>query len=343
MAVSFLQLAFGQDSLQKNKKVKVLPVPTFGYSPETKTYIGAVTLFTFNMYKDTLTRTSNAKLEFNYTWLKQIILESEWNYFFREEKWFTKGRLHYSKFPDLYYGIGSSTPDSNELRFQSNRIVCEANLLRKIGYRLFTGGFVRYVDYGNINYTSDKLNYPELKDNSSLGFGYSLLSDKRNNLLTPTAGSYFGLNTSYNFSQKNYVKITADARLYHTWKEKYTLAFRFVHDVNIGDPPFYDYAFLGGDKFVRGYYYGRFRDKVLSIVQTEFRFPVIWRFGMTAFGGFSSVYPEAYAPQLKKAKYNYGIGIRFMVDKNERTNLRFDYAIGENGNTGFYVAFGESF
>jgi hypothetical protein len=56
------------DMLKHVRKVKVLPVPAFGYSPETKSYIGAVCLFNFNFYQDSFTRSSNAKIEFNYSW-----------------------------------------------------------------------------------------------------------------------------------------------------------------------------------------------------------------------------------------------------------------------------------
>lgn len=100
-SLSFKGLA--QDTL-KQKKIKILPVPTFGYTPETRTYIGAVTLFTFDLYPDTTTRTSNAKFEVSYTWNKQLIIETGWNYFFKNEKYFTRGLLHYSKYPDQYYG-----------------------------------------------------------------------------------------------------------------------------------------------------------------------------------------------------------------------------------------------
>lgn len=80
-------------STKQPPKIKVLPVPAFGHSPETSTYIGAVCLFTLDFYRDTLTRISNAKLEFNYTWRKQMIFEAGWNYFFREEKWYTQGTI----------------------------------------------------------------------------------------------------------------------------------------------------------------------------------------------------------------------------------------------------------
>ena len=328
----------GQDSL---KKVKILPVPTIGYSPETKTYIGVVSLFTFNLYNDTVTRTSNAKVEINYTWNKQLILETEWNYFFKDEKWFTKGKMSYSSYPDYYYGIGTKTPDSNKLLYNSNRIVFEVSVLKKVGRKFFTGANVKYLNYQNVNYLSPH-SYSELTDHSTFGVGYTLLGDSRDNLLTPTKGFYFNLNLGYNFSEQNYGEASVDLRHYKTWGEKYTWANRLINEFNFGTPAFYDYAFLGGDKFVRGYNYGRYRDKNLTSFQTEMRLPVIWRFGMAAFGGLSNLYNSSNL-NLKETKPNYGLGLRFLVDKHDKTNLRLDYAIGGEGNSGFYISFGESF
>lgn len=327
----------------KVKKLKILPVPAFGYSPETKTYVGAVTLFTINMYRDSITRTSNAKFEFNYTRNKQMILESDWNYFFREEKWFTKGKIHYSQYPDLYFGIGPNTPESNKLSFDSKRFAFEASALKKIGYKLFTGLNLKYIEYYDVKSTITTLNYPELVDGSTFGIGYSFLKDTRNSLLTPTKGIYANLNSTYNFSEKNYLEFMLDLRYYKTWKDKYTLASRFINDINSGNPPFFDSALLGGDKFVRGYYLGRYRDNNLSSFQSEFRFPAFWKIYLSAFGGLSNIYSNKNNFRLENFKYNYGFGIRFLVDKAENTFLRLDYAIGQNNNDGFYISFGESF
>ena len=327
----------GQDS---TKKIKLLPVPTIGYSPETKTYIGAVTLFTIDLYKDSLTRTSNAKFEFNYTWNKQLILETEWNYFFKEEKWFTKGKIHYSEYPDYYYGIGSNTPESNKLLFNSNRFVFEANILRNLGGKLFIGPNLRFINYSNVSYSSDLI-YPELADQSTFGVGITLLRDSRNSLLTPTKGFYFNFNTGYNFSKSDYLATTLDIRYYKTWADKYTWASRMINDFRFGKVPFYDYSFLGGDKFVRGYNYGRYRDKNLSSIQTEFRLPLVWKFGIATFGGISNLFANNF--KINDSKYNCGLGLRFLVDKHDKTNLRLDYAVGNDGNSGFYISFGESF
>jgi len=337
-----LSPVFGKDSTQ-SKKIKILPVPAFGYSPETKTYLGAVTLFTINMYRDSITRTSNAKLEVNYSWNKQIILESEWNYFFKQEKWFTKGKIHFSKYPDLYYGIGSNTPESNKLFFDSRRLIFEASLLKNIGYKLFSGINLKYTDYSNVEVESNELFYPELTAASTLGIGFSLLKDTRNNLLTPTKGLYSYLNTTWHFAKSNYLKFTFDLRYYKTWKNKFTLANRFINDVNTGHPPFYDRALLGGDKFVRGYYLGRYRDNNLSSIQSEFRFPAFRKIYLATFGGLSNIYSPTNKFSIEKTKTNYGFGIRFLVDKTENTFLRLDYAIGQDKNDGFYISFGESF
>ena len=334
--------SFGQDSISV-KKIKILPVPAFGYSPETKTYLGAVTLFTINMYRDFATRTSNAKFEVNYTWNKQVILESEWNYFFKEEKWFTKGKIHYSKYPDLYYGIGSNTAESNKLSFDSRRFILEASVLKNIGYKLFTGVNVKYTSYSKLNTENNVLTYPELTESSVFGLGYSLLKDTRNNLLTPTTGFYSYLNTTYHFTKSDYLKFTVDLRQYKTWKDKFTFANRLINEINTGNPPFYDQALLGGDKLVRGYYLGRYRDKNLSAFQSEFRFPAFWKIYLAAFGGLSNIYSSSKNFSIANTKTNYGFGIRFLVDKTENTFLRLDYAIGQDGNDGFYISFGESF
>ncbi len=134
-----------------------------------------------------------------------------------------------------------------------------------------------------------------------------------------------------------------DIRSYKTWKDKFTFAGRFINDFNFGNPPFYDLAVIGGDKFVRGYYYGRYRDNNLSALQTEFRFPIVWKFGSAFFGGLANIYSGTHHFKLQNSKFNFGIGIRFLIDKKDMSNLRLDYAVGQNGNNGFYMSFGESF
>ncbi|MFT3844072.1 MAG: BamA/TamA family outer membrane protein [Lacibacter sp.] len=331
-----------QDSV-KTKNMKILPVPSIGYSPETKTYIGAVTLVTFNHRADTSVRTSNFKVEVNYTWNKQLILETGWNSFLSNEKWFTKGLLHYSHYPDYYYGVGSAAPKENKTLYNSNRFVADVYALKKIAKNMFGGLNLRLGSYKKVEPENNSIAFDELINAEHVGAGLSFLNDSRNNILTPTRGFFVMTNLSYNFSSLNYTRLTADARYYKTWKNNITFSSRFVHVFTFGTPPFYDYAYLGGDQFVRGFYYGRYRDKNLGSLQAEFRMPVFWRIGAAFFGGGSNLYSHAAALSTAATKFNYGMGLRFLVDKKDKTNLRLDYAMGSNGNSGFYIAFGESF
>ncbi|HPE77192.1 MAG TPA: BamA/TamA family outer membrane protein [Draconibacterium sp.] len=332
---------------QENKptrKVSVLPVPALGYSPETKTYVGAVTLFTFHN-SDSLTRSSNASVEFNYTWNKQLIFESDWNYFLPEEHWFTRGLIHFSKYPDLYYGIGFNTPASNEVNFQSNRTIIDADLFRNIKNNYFVGSGIRYSAFNNIEYLKDSLIYNELKSENTFGLKVLFFNDARNNILSPTKGDYFEFGNSFNFSTSFYLKMTLDYRYYFAFGEndKHTLASRFYQSSVFGNPPFYDFAEIGGDEFVRGYFLGRSRDKNLLSLQIEMRNHLFWRIGIATFGGISMVYKNINQIENESFKPNAGFGFRFLVDKKENTNLRIDYAVGAQNQSGFYISFGESF
>lgn len=353
LTVSGFLLLFGGSSLYAQSKdsighkkgdppkVKVLPVPTLGYEPETKTYIGAAGLFTLDFYHDSTTRTSNTKIEFTYTWRNQIILESEWEYFFKGERWFTKGLLHYSRFPDFYYGVGPGTGENAELLFNSHRIIIDINAFKNIGGHHFAGLGIRYLSYRNI--TSDSINpYLELKNTSVFGIKGALVKDTRNNLLNTSKGEYYFIESDYNFGSPGYIRLMVDLRKYYTVKGNYTFALRLYNSFNFNTPAFFDYSVLGGDRFVRGYFYGRYRDNNLSTFQAEFRLPLFWRFGVAAIGGLSTVYPD-FNSFANRIRPNYGGGLRFAVDKKDKINLRFDYVLGAEKQNGFYIAFGESF
>lgn len=327
--------------MKRTPNVKVLPVPAFGSTPETGVYLGVFSLFTLDFYKDSMTRVSNAKAEFDYTWKKQMIFESSWNYFFKREKWYTQGQFHYSKFVDLYFGIGETTTGSSETRYQVNRLIANVNLLRKIRNRLFVGPKLVLKDYSKLKYFTS-IQYPELANGKNLGVGFTVLKDTRNNLLNASQGIYLEFTNVYNFLDSRYTKIIIDGRTYKTVIAKTVGSIRFYNEFTSGNPLFYDYALIGSDKIVRGYYYGRFRDKNLSTLQGEVRRILVGRFGAAVFGGITKVYPDLRGFTLANLKPNYGLGLRFLIDRKNNINLRLDYGFGK-GDGGFYVMFGESF
>jgi hypothetical protein len=337
-----ISILFGQEK-DSTDRFKILPVPSFGYSPETKYYVGAVVLTTFKF--DAASRSSNAKIEFIYTWRKQIILDKEWNLYLKKEKFFSQGNIHFSKYPDIYYGVGSEQQESDALSYESNRFKMEAFLLFKPKNAWYFGGGFKYTNYWNFSLNSETPNYEELSDSYSVGLISIAQLDKRNSILTATEGSFLRFSNVINSGSSVYDQVSIDARRYKTIGKKMPLTFsgRFYSLNTLGNAPFFDLAVLGGDKIARGYFYGRYRENNLLTLQTETRWTLYKWFGVAAFGGLSSIYSFNDPFNTSNLKPNGGIGLRFRVDKNEGTNLRFDYGIGSDGQSGFYISFGESF
>ncbi|MCA1759317.1 MAG: outer membrane protein assembly factor, partial [Bacteroidales bacterium] len=241
---------------------------------------------------------------------------------------------------------GFDTPKSGELNYQSNRFIFDVDVFRNIGKELFLGLGVNYKQYGNIDYLNDTtVIYPELKNENNIGIKVICLKDARNNILSPSEGDYFEFSNAFNFGSSFYSKISIDYRHYLGLgnSKKHTLAGRFYQTSVFGSPPFYDYSVIGGDKYARGYYLGRFRDNHFSTLQLEMRNHLFWRIGISTFGGISMIYEKVNSIEKESFKPNAGIGLRFLVDEIEGTNLRFDYAVGANNQSGFYISFGESF
>lgn len=335
-----------QERQFKQKKIKLFPVPTFGYSPETQAYLGAVTLMTFQLQNDSSTRASSMKIEFTYTQNNQMIMDNNWSLFTTKEKWYSEGYFHFSKYPDIYYGIGSDTKEIDQIKYNSNRIEFDINIFKKLKDNFFLGLLYRYKNW----YEIYPLDYPDtIKLNSSYetivnGTGLVFLLDKRNNILSPTKGKYLNILISLNNANSDlYIKSIIDVRFYKTFNKIHNFAIRYLGEFNSGNPPFFDLSLLGGDPKAKGYYYGRFRDNFLNTIQTEYRSKLIWRFGYSVFAGISRVSNYEQFLNLNYLKPNFGIGLRFLIDRKDNINLRFDYGIGIDGQKGFYIAFGESF
>jgi len=123
----------------------------------------------------------------------------------------------------------------------------------------------------------------------------------------------------------------------------HVIAFRGIIGVNTGDPPF-QMLFLTGSlgSFLRGYTISRFMDKNVITFQTEYRMPLIWRFGLVAFAGFGQVAPEFSQVSINDLKPSVGLGLRFALIPDQKVNLRIDFGIGKDDSS-FNIDFMEAF
>ena len=335
--------AVAGDSLSL-RRVKILPVPALGFAPETRAYLGAVCLFAFRLTPDTLARMSTAKAEVNFTQNKQVITEAQWVLFSEGERWLFRGNAGFLRYPDRYFGVGAGESPQPAARFGSDRIGLLSEVLRQVRPRLFAGGGIKYLRYGNVT-AGDSVfaRYPELKAAAVLGIKGIVNFDTRNSLLNATRGAFVNAEGGLCFSATSYAQFSLDVRAYHTWRKRITVAGRFYQSLVSGNPPFFDYSLMGGDKVARGYFYGVYRDHHLSTFQGESRVRIWGPLGVAVFAGATAVYNRQTLSGIAQWKPNAGAGLRVRVDKKENINLRVDVGFGADKQTGFYIAFGESF
>jgi outer membrane protein assembly factor BamA len=179
------------------------------------------------------------------------------------------------------------------------------------------------------------------------GLGLVVLYDTRNSAFSPDKGFYF----SYTFndfhprvgSDFSYTNHFIDARKYFSMGKNKVLAFQLINNFNEGDVPIRSLTSIGSSSMLRGYYDGRYVDKNLFGIQTEYRFPIKGRFGMVAFaalGRVGATVSEIYS--FQNMKPSFGTGLRYAIDKKEKLNLRLDFGIGRKSD-GIYFNLTEAF
>jgi len=128
---------------------------------------------------------------------------------------------------------------------------------------------------------------------------------------------------------------------YRPMREQDALAFRAYVRSTGGDAPFFLLSTFGGGTDLRGYPSGRYRDRMMYALQSEYRWQFNERWIFTGFAGFGEVadnfgdFGENFLPAA-------GIGARFVLSKKHRVGLSADIAVGNDG-TEFYFGVGEAF
>ncbi len=112
--------------------------------------------------------------------------------------------------------------------------------------------------------------------------------------------------------------------------------------ITTGVTPFYSMPTMGGAWMMRGYYNGRYRDKTFSTAQIEFRDEFFWKLGFVLFAGVGDVGSSLGTYKLTQLKYSYVFGLRYMLDTEEKINIRFDMGFGNN-TSGIYFGIEEAF
>jgi hypothetical protein len=330
----------------------LLAFPFAVRSLETNWGFGAIAARFFKAgKKDSSIRTSDINVLGLYTLRKQLILVMNSTIFFPKEDRIARFQASYSYYPDDFWGLGNHVPYSNEEAFSQKQYFINPQFLQRVHKTMYLGITYEFQHTGPISYTPgglfDQENISGRYGGNTSGIGPILSWDTRNNAYSPDHGFFAELQyvwfPTLLGSDFKFRVFTGDVRKFISLSPKSVLALQGILGLTQGNTPFRKLEELGGADMMRGYYGGRFTDKCLMAYQAEYRRSLFWRIGMVAFAATGEV---AHTPGqfelVNGFHYSYGGGLRYMLSKEEKLNLRLDYGVARHSNA-FTVQLREAF
>ena len=363
--------SFGQ--LGKNKTLTLLPIPVIFYQAETGFGYGLGGLLSGRFTPDTLTRPSNARVQYWTTQKGQSLIQLVHSIYTPGEKFYLNGEISAYDILLFYYGTGPNTPSGDESITKYKLFIINQRLQKQIAPKLFFGAQYRLTNISkieapdgtkeggkpNVFLTDSRINADprQRQDTRISGLGPVITYDTRDVPLAAFKGDLLDFGATFNGtglgSDYRFARYQVDARHFQPLGSNRTiLAAQFLGQFHTGDVPFRELAGLGANlggtlynnaNLLRGIYEQRFRDRQMVMFQAEIRQKLFWRIDAAVFGGVGNVnqYIDKFA--LKDTKYAGGAGIRFNFLQRDRVNLRLDYAGGTGSAPGILFAIGEAF
>lgn len=328
--------------------------PTFATAPETGIELGVSTLKLFYAKGDTLNRLSELQAFTFFTFKAQYGLVLENAIYGDQDEWFFLGETKIQRFPLSYYGIGPNTPGANPALVDAFQISFRQRVLRKVRKNFFIGPEIDYQLLSGVNFEQPQEGMPYTiprggQGTNNLGLGMGIVYDDRHNVLNVRKGRFGEI------AYLNYIKgfgsdfgfggVNVDFRSYHPIGQNNVLAWQVKGQFMNGEVPFNQLALLGGDRLMRGYYLGRFRDTHLISAQAEYRilpFAFSKRLGAAVFASAGAVAPGLNAFQMRHTRVAGGFGLRYLLFPKKDIYLRFDLGFTKEG-TNLYIFNGEAF
>jgi len=338
------------DSLRSKKRVLVSGFPIIFYAPETRFGYGAAGICLFNFKKDSIgAPRSTVNLGFTYTQNKQILFYLPYILFVKNRSYQIYGELAYNRYNYNYYGVGNDQPKNYVEVYGIEFPRLRATALKKVRKNFYLGFRYAYDNYSLYNLDPvgqlSKKIIPGSTGGTVSGFGLVTLYDSRDYIFYPSKGWWGELvlykDDHFTGSSFNYTRIAFDVCRYLSYK-KNILALNLYTIYSDTDLPFFQMGALGGQKKMRGFYEGRYRDNNLLVFQAEYRRHLFWLLGFTIFGDAGQVASRYDRFNAQDWHYTYGAGLRLTIDKLQKINLRIDVGVG-NGKVLPYFTIGEAF
>ena len=253
------------------------------------------------------------------------------------------------KFPNVFWGLGNDTPDSAADHYTPVLAGGQMIYGHRLFERVFVGGIAALAYYRMQSFAPggavEAYLSTRLPRGWVVGLGPTIARDSRDDSTFPRSGSQTQVTlTAYEpawLSDYRFIELDADQRTFISLPLASVLALQAFGQWVTGEAPIDLLPALGGPLRLRGYFQGRYRDKVYLMGQAEWRVPLFWRLGAAVFGAVGDVAGDLTDVDLRHPKAAGGAGLRLNVGRPNPLNIRVDAAIAP-GAFNFYLAIGEA-
>jgi Omp85 superfamily domain len=343
----------------KERSTEFIAAPIPMSNPTIGTGLGVVAALLFPLKKsDTISPPAVLGVGGFYTDSRSYTVGAAMKAYMAEDHWrllagAATGQIHYDLFLS---GIGpGSSPPSIPISQDVSGL--QAEVLRRVSSTLFVGARYNYANTTlRINPAdADSPAAPPQQDFSvtTASLGPRLQSDSRDSTFYPLQGALFDLRADFYEpafgGNRTFQSYKASLEAFFSQGDRGVLAGRLSACNVRGDAPVYALCLFGLQGDLRGYSVGRYLDRTMFAAQAEYRLRLpedlgfFGKFGFVAFAGVGEVAPTFGDMNSENLLPSGGIGIRFLLARENHINFRIDYAWGKSGSKGLYVGVGEAF
>ena len=359
-----------RDSIRAHKKVWLSILGGPSYNPEASLGIGGAMLMTFRMNKyDSLSQRSFIPVGFNISINGTFVAAGAGTLFFNENKFRIYIKYGYRTEPANFYGIGyDEIKRAEELRdlfnkdsvtFHKASVQFFPRFVWEIRPNIYVGTLLDYNYYYGKDMPYWMEQNPQVQKYGNkyhnIGIGGLFQYDTRDDVATPFSGIFLSamgtLYGKYLGGDFNYEMIELEYRQFRqVFKRRSVLAWTAKSQIGIDNVPYTELPNFGNPFDLRGYAWGKYRDKSMAYGIVEYRHMFMseeaykrgafWsKFGAVAWVGIGAIGKTPV--DWDKWKFNYGVGLRIQLQP--RKNFRLDIGKEPGQKWGIYMNMTEAF
>ncbi|MCQ9073255.1 BamA/TamA family outer membrane protein [Vibrio harveyi] len=256
------------------------------------------------------------------------------------------GEAWISHTPGYYWGIGSQAAENenNKVQYEGQRLQLSPKIAVEVAPNTYAKLGWQWQSFSKVDGVDGDILPSEVADATSSGVLVGMEYDTRDFEPNPMRGQFLDIEWIANRdslgSDEDYDNLVANYRVYQQWSDTTIIAMEVYSQSIFGDTPWFDYAQLGDDQRMRGYYQGQYRDKHQLSTQVEIRHTIAGRHGVVGWLGAGNIAPTYH--DLFKSSWLPTVGVGYRFAFKARINVRVDLGVGKDS-TGFYFQINEAF